>query len=60
MDKIICLNDLCLYWNDNCCILSNINLDVSGMCENCIYIKFSVQELNKKRKAQLSKYDTRL
>ena len=52
-----CENRFCIYWNKNECILEEIELDCSGMCESCIYIDIDEVELNTLRKVQLDKVE---
>lgn len=33
-----CENLFCIYEKDGDCILDNIELDISGSCQNCIYV----------------------
>ena len=44
-----CENDFCVYWESGCCILGQITMDGRGNCEDCIYIDFDEDTLQKKR-----------
>ena len=46
-----CLNNFCIYGKDNECMLDEIELDVNGCCEECIYanIPTEVLEYEKER-----------
>ena len=52
---MLCENCFCLYYEDEKCILEEIELDICGNCKSCIYIDFTEKELAKKRKEQLRK-----
>lgn len=49
-EEILCENEFCIYQENGKCILDVIELDISGMCQSCIYINISQEELNKKKK----------
>lgn len=49
-EEILCENEFCIYQENGKCILDVIELDISGMCQSCIYVNISQEELNKKKK----------
>mgnify|MGYP003290400733 CR=1 FL=1 len=36
-----CRNEFCIYQKDDKCILDEINLDIQGSCEECIYVEIN-------------------
>lgn len=54
---IHCENKLCIYWEDDHCLCSSVELDNLGMCADCICISFSEEELAAKRKQLRQKLD---
>ncbi len=44
-----CENYLCIYQNKGQCTLDEIELDVIGVCKECIYIDFSKENLQQKK-----------
>ncbi len=42
-----CENQFCIYHNNDSCVLDDIELDIAGQCQSCIYISLSEKELNK-------------
>ena len=56
---IKCSNYLCLYWQKTAeggkCISENIELDISGMCESCIYFIDEREKLDELRSEILKK-----
>ncbi len=40
-----CLNNFCIYQKDNECMLDEIELDINGCCEECIYANIPPQIL---------------
>lgn len=51
-----CGNCFCLFNSDKKCLLAEIELNKSGSCKNCIYIKFPKLQLNIRREEQLQNY----
>ena len=47
--KLKCSHDLCIYWEENHCILDFISIRSIGMCEECINISFEEEDLNRRR-----------
>lgn len=52
-----CEDNLCIYFDNNSCILDNIGVNAFSMCDACIHIRFSEADLVEKRKQLLSKYE---
>ena len=52
---MFCENKLCVYWEEDMCILEEVELDFQGKCTQCIYIDIDDEELEKYRKRTLSK-----
>lgn len=50
-----CENIFCIYWEKDKCILDNINLDISGVCQSCIYIELNDKVLETYRKNGIDK-----
>ena len=48
-----CANRFCIYWSDDKCILDSVSLDITGLCEDCIYVNIEESVLQAYRK-QLS------
>ena len=44
---MLCENCFCLYYEDEKCILEEIELDICGNCKSCIYIDITEKELAK-------------
>lgn len=44
-----CENNMCIYWKDNECILSEISIDCAGNCTECIYVDIDEEILNEAR-----------
>ena len=43
--KMNCENIFCIYQRMGKCILENIALDITGMCNECVYINIDEAEL---------------
>lgn len=52
-----CQNIFCIYWKDNTCVLSDIELDIQGSCTSCIYVDFNKDELSAIRNKALKKVE---
>ena len=50
-------NQLCVYWLDNVCTLSDIHLDNQGNCGDCLQIELTEKELKEVRERTLNRYD---
>ena len=48
-----CENVFCIYQRDNKCILEKIDLDITGVCTDCIYVDIEQKTLNKFKEKQL-------
>ncbi len=51
MINMRCENELCIYEKDGLCSLKEVELDIVGLCKNCIYIELSKDYLDCKKKA---------
>lgn len=50
-----CENCFCIYEENGNCTLQNIELDIQGLCKDCIYINIENRDLQKlKFKSKLS------
>lgn len=49
MRRADCENNLCIYQSHNKCRLSSIFINSVGMCESCIILNFSPQELKDRK-----------
>ncbi len=54
---MICENKWCIYFEKSRCILSDISVDASGMCEACIQVSLTDAELQKQRRRQRAVYE---
>ncbi len=54
---MICENDYCIYWENNTCILDEIELDNVGMCASCIRVSIPEEILNDLREKQLKELE---
>ncbi len=52
---INCNNYLCTYWKNNKCTLEEIEVDICGVCQSCIYFIEQNNELDKNRQKALEK-----
>ena len=52
-----CENRFCVYWKEDLCTLDEIELNILGMCESCIYIDIDDDVLNELRTDQLNKLE---
>lgn len=50
---INCNNYLCIYWKKEKCTLNEIELDISGVCQSCIYFIEQNGDLDKNRQNAL-------
>ena len=55
---MICANRLCIYYSEGECTIDDISLDIDGRCEECIYVNFEEETLQKYRKKMLDEYDS--
>ncbi len=58
-DSMTCLNQLCIYQKHDKCVLHTISIDSLGMCESCIQIELSKEELQMKKYLLLLKLNGR-
>ena len=54
MKDIRCENYLCMYMEDEKCLLDEIALDVCGVCQDCIYIEIPEDEIERIKKKMLN------
>ena len=50
-----CMNDLCVYCNDNMCMLDNISINEFGICSEYISVHIPKEEFEKYRQKHLDK-----
>ena len=48
-----CKNRFCVYWREDVCILEEIELDLQGSCQSCIYVSLPAAQLQRARAASL-------
>lgn len=48
-----CENEFCIYWKKNQCVLDKISLDNQGVCQACIHVTISDDQLDTLRKKLL-------
>lgn len=51
-----CENNMCVYWNENKCMLEEISIDISGSCQDCIYVDIDEKILKAERKKFLNEH----
>lgn len=51
-----CENVFCIYQSKGTCILKDINIDNSGMCDSCIYIDLNSDKLEKYKQKLLNDF----
>ena len=51
-----CGNCFCLFNSEKNCLLAEIELDKSGSCKNCRYVRIPKYLINLKREEQLQDY----
>ena len=52
-----CENNMCVYWNENKCMLEEISIDISGSCQDCIYVDIDEKILKAERKKFLNEHN---
>lgn len=52
-----CANYLCVYSSNGECVLEDISLDISGICESCILISIPKDDLKKYKEEVLKRLD---
>lgn len=52
-----CECDLCIYNQNNFCILDEITVSVSGACDNCVFVSLPEAYLEKQKNIQLDRLD---
>ena len=53
-----CLNYFCIYGKDNECMLDEIELNINGCCEECIYANIPTEVLEYEKEKLRKKYET--
>ena len=53
-----CLNKLCIYQKNDKCMLDEIELDSSGICQMCIYPDIPPEILEQEKEKLRKKYET--
>ncbi len=48
-----CENIFCIYQRNNKCVLTEISIDITGACADCIYVDISKKELKELKENQL-------
>ncbi len=51
---MLCENRFCIYEKDGCCKLDFVELDIQGMCKDCIYPDLDVKTLENLKKQTLN------
>ena len=54
---LYCENALCIYQENNKCVINIVYLNALGMCEECICVKIEKDELNFMKKKVLDNFD---
>lgn len=44
-----CENDLCIYWEENVCLLDNVSINALGQCSEQISVSFDKETLRQVR-----------
>lgn len=44
---MLCENIFCIYQNDDSCTLDDVEMDIVGQCQSCIYVSIPKAELNR-------------
>ncbi len=57
MIKIECKNYLCIYQENNLCILDEVSINASGQCNECIHINPDWQLLDQIKRDKRKKLD---
>lgn len=57
MKKVRCENRLCIYYRDNICTVEEIRLNRLGICEDCMEVEFTEQELSENREKLLQQLE---
>ena len=52
-----CENKFCIYWDDDCCALNEVSLDILGTCTSCIYVDIDDKTLKEEREKALKRID---
>ncbi len=60
MEKVRCENEYCIFQEQGKCIKNSITLDYMGICISCKIISLTDNELSKKKKSLLKKYEKRV
>ena len=51
-----CENDLCIYWEENACLLDNVSLNALGQCTDCICVSIDEDVLRRERERLRQRY----
>ncbi len=54
-----CENIFCIYQRDNKCVLEEINLDITGVCADCIYVDIAPGKLKELKENRLRNIESR-
>ena len=54
-----CENIFCIYQRENRCVLEKINLDILGVCTDCIYVNVGKEKLKELKEKQLRNIESR-
>ncbi len=52
-----CENELCIYQEDNECILNEIEIDYAGMCRSCLTVSIPETQLTEMKRAERESLD---
>ncbi len=52
-----CENNFCIYQQNNKCLFDEIELDITGICQSCIYVDIPIKELENYKSLQREKID---
>ncbi len=53
---MLCENKFCLYQENRECGVSEIELDISGLCKICIYVNITDKQLSKIKDEHIRKF----
>ena len=52
-----CLNEFCIYQKDDKCILDEIEIGTSGICQSCIYPNIPPEILEQEKEKLRKRYE---
>ncbi len=52
-----CLNEFCIYQKNDKCILDEIEIDIGGNCQSCIYPDIPPQILEQEKEKLLKQFE---